>query len=343
LFGVAKKLLSALLTAGTLLSATIMGQSGSNVVILENDLRTAQQWKIREANQKQLGLEAFMRDNPTLSINEARDAMYYLLPLPVDHYELTVEGRYIDSTIETAETYLTDEAIWKKFFWKSFDQLPGTINKYALDRIFNKYGCAADMSVHIDASLREQIPEPVIIANLLKKIQYWTQHWNPDASQERLEEITDRTIAILLQESFATGQAQGDDLGPFQISSETVRSIKKHPEFRKYEQDDFYNWDVSAKAGTYWFSQCLKDADGNVDLATGAYNAGIIDAKKGTLRARVYTNSVRDRQARYVFNTQSPTWKRILDESGVRTTLDRAFDRALSEYVKTKQVQSDSF
>jgi hypothetical protein len=254
---------------------------------------------------------------------------------PVYHlnvYPILVDLRPIDISVTvwwqripervTAADLLRDHTIWRRMYFGDWDRVPVDLRFAGIDRMLTHYRHVVDTPAlwwQMTAYDWDDVPQPIRAIAFMRMIEHWSDHYRVGAAFGLHERrVVERMKAIAMAESWfehravhlnETGEA---DLGVSQTSAyarEAIRRLHRRgaADFTLADEE-YFNPLLATRALAYWFEILLHEADGDLDLATRAYNQGTWRARRGA--GAEYAESVQRRLQHYIRNrTESESWR----------------------------------
>jgi Transglycosylase SLT domain len=281
---------------------------------------------------------AFLVVTVLLMMHMAREPEPILLPDPAQDLwpeprlrlpavDLTlVEGTVMEGwlsapTVVTAEEVRTDRFLWRKMFFRNWDQLPTPLRNEGLQAMYPRYRRVLrgpERWRTMNADDWDRVPQPMRAMAVLGMIDCWERLYLPgDPYGLGARSVADRMQAIAMSESWFVHRAVsentegGEDIGIGQASAPTrsrirVLYVRSLADFGLADDDYFDPWKAT-RALVFWFKLLLEEAEGDLDLATRAYNVGMARALQGS--GALYLAAVERREREYILGpSRSPTW-----------------------------------
>lgn len=236
---------------------------------------------------------------------------------------------HIDSIDVTVSKLLNNAKYWRIIGPSGWDALPKEIRDESLKRQFESYGYALDSTVWNEMNLNDwnKLPKIVRMTSFLKIAEKIAEEYDLQKYSKQ-PGVIEKFQSILIQESYLNHRSvrrenktvkpkknnyTNTDIGVGQNSDWSRNRLRKTNEFKNIKDENFFNPLISISAAAYEFRDRLKEANGNLELAIKAYNAGISAARTNTERAKEYFNWVQNRHKILTEPDKNlqPTWTYI--------------------------------
>jgi soluble lytic murein transglycosylase-like protein len=223
---------------------------------------------------------------------------------------------------------------WEIFRPIQYDQMPRQFADFVIERQLERFRdyLKPESWPRMGIDDWRKIPDPIREIAAYRMVWRWAGEYAPEgirrgeaarivASIGRVESLFDIDKVVHLNP--ATGEK---DLGFMQISAKLRKRLRRLPEFKEYDDDDFLKPWVSIKAGAYsLFRIFLPEARGDMLEAIGDYNAGMRGLEE---QAQKYLSAVILQHGRAFVNKHySPTLRLILKEADAGYLQDVWADR----------------
>jgi hypothetical protein len=214
---------------------------------------------------------------------------------------------------------------WELFRTIQYDQMPRPMAEFIIGLQADRFGKFLRPRQWPKMCIEDwrSVPDPIRKIAAYRMVWRWAAEYAP--ASMRSEEAARIIAAIGRVESLfdidkvvnRNPRTQKADLGFLQISDGLRQSLRRLPEFKKYDEDDFLKPWVSIREGTYsLFLIFLKGAGGNVLEAISHYNAGRYGSEQ---RAETYLKAVIQQYRRaFVDKKYSPTLGLLLRQAEPR-------------------------
>ncbi len=211
---------------------------------------------------------------------------------------------------------------WEIFRPIQYDQMPREFADFVIERQLEHFRDYLKPDSWSEMGINDwrKIPDPIRKIAAYRMVWRWAGEYAPAgirrgeaariiASIGRVESLFDIDKVVHLNP--ATGEK---DLGFMQVSARLRKRLRRLPEFREYDDDDFLKPWVSVRAGAYsLFRIFLPEARGDILEAISHYNAGKSGLEE---RAQRYLRAVILQHGRAFVNKHySPTLRLILEEA----------------------------
>jgi hypothetical protein len=258
---------------------------------------------------------------------EVRPRVYHL-----NIYPILVDTRTVPITVTvwwqrvpeivTAADLVRDHTIWRRMYFGDWDHVPPDLRFVGLDRMLAHYRHVVERpALWWDMSPYDwdDVPQPIRSIAFMQMIEHWAAHYRVGVSFGLHERrVAERLKAIGMAESWFEHRAvhvnhNGEaDLGVSQTSAyarEAIRRLHRRgaADFALADEE-YFNPLLATRALVYWFEILLHEANGDLEVATRAYNQGTWRARRGA--GAEYAENVERTLQRYVRNrTESESWR----------------------------------
>jgi hypothetical protein len=222
-------------------------------------------------------------------------------------------------TVVPAYLVKSDVTLWRKMHFEDWNVIPQPVREAGLSAMMARYGTLFAPGhrnwSNMSSTDWDEIPQPIRAIAFIRMAQHWAAHYaigreyglSPAA-------MADTVGAIIMAESwfehrgFYTNPDGSTDIGLGGSSAycrRVLRARYDHGEIDFTLQDEQYfnPWD-SSRAVAVWFQMMLDEAEGDVDLAIGAYHVGIAAARDGG--GHEYVASVKRKRRRFIRDDGAP-------------------------------------
>jgi hypothetical protein len=241
----------------------------------------------------------------------------YSEPISVLHHDIRDFKNNLKTKSDVAAAdVLYNTAIWKRFFWSDWDAVPAPLLTASLQKQFAQYAHVFEQEwSKMTNDDWNQIPSPVKTAVFMIMIRQASQRYGLEKALNDKNAYKWYASIILSESFFEHNPFKKSDVGLAQLSPYARQKLAKKSDFRGFTKADFEKPHNSINAGAAWFKECLVDARYDRKIAISAYNAGILDAMRGTQRAKSYEATVSERYAKYMEDPKSLTWQKIYEQA----------------------------
>lgn len=218
-----------------------------------------------------------------------------------------------------------DPTLWRRLHFDDWDTPPERWREAGLRALVARYAALVHGGPARWERLRpadwDRVPQPVRARIYLLMARHWCAHYAVGEGFGLAPGEAAATVgALVMVESWFEHRAvnvgrDNVDLGLAQASTfarGVLRRLERAGRLDFAPADDaayFDPWQAT-RVATLWFALMLGEAEGDVDLAVGAYHAGIGAARRG--EARDYLDNVRRKRRRYVQGFGAPpAWRRL--------------------------------
>jgi hypothetical protein len=263
-------------------------------------------------------------------------------PLPpvasLDLYGLYVDRVAVLITIRggvapwrtTASELRGSDVLWQRMHLADWNTVPATFRRDGLDHLLRNYhGVLMSPSAwdRMDAVSWDAVPQPVRTLAFRQMAAYWSGYYGV-GDVYGIDPVVMRRVlsAILMSESWFDHRAvsvsrDGNrDLGLAQASDYARQRFRALCTLERVDvcltDEEYFDPWKATRFLAIWFRMVLDEAGGDIDLAIRAYHRGIADAQDA--RGRVYFETVKRRQHRFIENRDAPAawdyfWRRGLE------------------------------